>query len=468
MKNNSLLNIALGPVLCAICFLFLPDSVFTTPQARMSIGLILWMSYWWVTTPVDLAITSLLPIVINAIYPLIPMPDVISKYSSEIVILLLGASILSVSWVETGLDKRIALSILALVGNNFRKQLLFWFLMSMILSAVINNSVVVATVVPVAVAMLTYIGQGDISKSKLGSKLLLTIVFAITVGGLATPLGGAMNLVCVDYFQQVMGKEYIYNVWVIKFLPVIAVLLISHIIFLFRNVKKEEALEGSREYFQKQFQSLPKMSWAETWSFILFIIAVVLSFTREFYKDLLPELKPAYVFIFCAMLTFFIKEDSGKRLMVWKNVQKSVIWDLLFLFAGGLALGAMIQKTGAAQDIGNIVANANIQSTFVLIFAIMLLTFALSAVTSNTATAAISLPIVVSVTQGLGLNPIPYIYAATIGINLSYLFPTSIRSVPVGYGLSAKYLLSEGWKTTVITIILMTVMSAILLPWWAS
>ncbi len=168
------------------------------------------------------------------------------------------------------------------------------------------------------------------------------------------------------------------------------------------------------------------------------------------------------------MLTFFIKEDSGKRLMVWKNVQKSVIWDLLFLFAGGLALGAMIQKTGAAQDIGNIVANANIQSTFVLIFAIMLLTFALSAVTSNTATAAISLPIVVSVTQGLGLNPIPYIYAATIGINLSYLFPTSIRSVPVGYGLSAKYLLSEGWKTTVITIILMTVMSAILLPWWAS
>jgi len=464
--TKRLLYLILGPILALLCFFLLPESVFTTGPARMSIGLILWMSFWWVTTPVDYAVTSLIPIVVNAFYPMLPMPQILANYSSEIIILLLGASILTVSWMESGLDKRIALSILALVGNNFRKQLIFWFIMSMLLSAFINNSVVAATIVPVAVAMLSYIGEGDISKSRVGSKLLLTIVFAITVGGLATPLGGAMNLVCVDYFQQVTGEEYPYINWVIKLAPVIVVLLISNVLFLLRDVKKSESLEGSREYFQEQYHNMPKMTREEKWSLALFIIAVVLSFTRELYKGVLPELKPAYVFISCAALSFLIVREDGRRLMLWKNVQTKVIWGLLLLFAGGLALGALILKTGAAQNIGDIVANANIHSNFLLILAIMFLTFALSAVTSNTATAAISLPIVVSITQGLGLDPIPYIYAATIGINLSYLFPTSIRAVPVGYGLSARYLLKEGWKLTLIVIVLMTVTSMLLLNWW--
>lgn len=90
----------------------------------------------------------------------------------------------------------------------------------------------------------------------------------------------------------------------------------------------------------------------------------------------------------------------------------------------------------------------------------------LSDITSNTATAAVTMPIVISIIQGVGLNPIPYIYVATIGTNLSYMFPTSIRAIPIGYGLEPRYMLKEGWKLTLIVWGLMTLLSNLFLKYW--
>ena len=100
------------------------------------------------------------------------------------------------------------------------------------------------------------------------------------------------------------------------------------------------------------------------------------------------------------------------------------------------------------------------------VFVIITLTLLLSDVTSNTATAAVAMPIVISVIQGIGENPIPYIYVASIGVNLSYMLPTSIRAIPVGYGLQPKYMLNEGWKMTVMVIALMTILSYLLITYW--
>lgn len=82
------------------------------------------------------------------------------------------------------MDKRIAAKFLGMVGNNYRNQLVFWFLLSMALSAFLPNAVVSATVTPLAVAMLKYVGEQDIANSKNGSKLLLYIAYATGIGGL--------------------------------------------------------------------------------------------------------------------------------------------------------------------------------------------------------------------------------------------------------------------------------------------
>ena len=137
-------------------------------------------------------------------------------------------------------------------------------------------------------------------------------------------------------------------------------------------------------------------------------------------------------------------------------MQTKIIWELIYVFAGGLAAGTLINDSGAAAAIGNAVSQMGLKGGLVTVFVIMCFTLVLSDVTSNTATAAVAVPIVVSIIQGIGENPLPYIYVATVGVNLSYCFPTSIRAIPVGYGLQPKYMLKEGLKLSAIVIVLMT------------
>lgn len=465
-NKSRFIHLIVGPALFLLCLLFLPASVFSTTESKAAIGTVLWMAYWWVTRPVDYAITAFLPMAVNALLPMTEMAPVIANYASETVLLLFGASIITISWEETGLDKRIAAVFLRVIGDNVRSQLVFWFILSVLLSAVLPNSVVCATITPIAVAMLKYVGHCDIEKSKVGSLLLLTIAYAVGVGGLATPLGGAMNLVTVDYIQQLTGQEYMYADWVVKFLPIMIILIVSNIIFMLVGTKCSDTLGGSKEYFENEYRKMSKMSSEEWVSLILFLVAMVLAFTRQLYKDILPGLKPAYVFIICALICFLINRKDGKRLMVWKSVQGRVIWEMLFIFAGGMAVGTLITGSGAAKAIGDFVAQMGVNGGIVAICIFIAVPMFLANVTSNTGAASVVVPIVISIASGLGQNPIPYIYAATIGVNLAYMIPTSIRAIPVGYGLSAQYMLKVGWKITLMTLILMTISGYLLMKYW--
>lgn len=471
MKSNQsgksrAICLIIGPALFFLCMFMLPDSIFTTMEARGAIGTIAWMAFWWITGPIDFAITGFLPIVTNALFQMSDMSLVIANYADEIILLLLGASLITASWEETGLDKRIAAMFLSLIGNNMRSQVVFWFLLTTILSAVLPNAVVCATITPVAVSMLKYVGINDIGESKNGSLVLLTIAYGAGIGGLASPLGGAMNLVAVEYLQQVTGQEYMYASWVIRFLPIVIILVLSNVVYLMLCCNKKDSLGGSKEYFISQYKQMPKMTKEEAWALGLFLVATVMSFSRQLYQDILPGLKPAYVFIICAVLCFVVQKQDGTRLLTWKFAQVRVVWDLLYIFAGGLAAGTLINESGAAEGIGRVMSNAGLNGGFMTILVIIAVTLLMSDITSNTATAAVALPIIISIVQGIGLNPVPYIYVAAIGVNISYMLPTSIRAIPVGYGLRPKYMLKCGVPLTVIVILLMSAVGYLMVNYW--
>ncbi len=152
--------------------------------------------------------------------------------------------------------------------------------------------------------------------------------------------------------------------------------------------------------------------------------------------------------------------------MVWKSVQTKIVWELIYIFAGGLAAGTLINNSGAAEAIGKAIANTGLNGGFGTVLMIITVTVIMSDITSNTATAAVAIPIVISVINGIGKDPIPYIYIASIGVNLSYMLPTSIRAIPVGYGLQPKFMLKQGAALTLIVITLMSVLGYLLLRFW--
>ena len=435
-------------------------------EGKVAVGCVLWMGYWWITLPVSAAVSAFIPICVNALLPVMDMNKVIGCYFSEIVILLLGADLISLSWEETGLDKRISLKALCLIGPSATQQIIVWFILAVVLSALLPNAVVCAIMTPVAFSMLKYILKDEnVMAHPISSVILASIAWGAGIGGLGTPLGGAMNLISVGYLEELLGHEFIYTSWVVRMIPFLVLLTIVDIIYLLIIKPKGIKLNGTKEYFASLYASLPKMDRDEKWSLFLFLSAVVLSFGRELFADVIPGLKPAYIFLICGMLCFIVPKKDGKMLLDWKEAQKKIGWSLLFLFAGGLAVGNMISGTGAASSIAVVLSSLDLDGGFITILILVTMTIVLAEVSSNTAAAAISVPIVISLTGSLGLDPVPYIFVISAAFNIAYMLPTSIRAIPVGYGLAPAYLFKNGMVLTLLGILLISVAGYILLPW---
>ncbi len=458
MKNQKrAIHIIVGILLFITCVFILPRDVFDLSM-RYVIATMVLMIYWWITRPVHLAATALLPILVNSIFVMAPMNTILDDYFSSIVVLIIGANILLASWALWKLDKRIALTSLSLIGTHVNLQIITWFVLSVILSMFLPNVVVVAALCPIAFSMMKYCStdQVDYTKSKTLNLLLVSIVWGAGLGGFGTPLGGAMNLVAISHIEDFIGKEFLYITWtanVIVFLLLLTVAIIGYLLLIKKDIKQ---VVGSKEFFTTKLHDMGKMSKGEVISLVLFLLALLMAFTRPLYSKLLPNLQPQYVFLILAFVSFFIKVDN-KRLMTWQVAVKNIHWSLIILFSGGLAIGKLLVESGVASALASLVSTAGISNELLLLATFIALGMFLSNTSSNTAASAILIPIVISVTIDLSLNTMAYIFVSAIACNIAYVLPTSIRAIPVDYGLDTKFMLKKGLMAIVISYILLLV-----------
>ena len=456
-KPKTLINIIIGIVLFTLCML-IPGALFVF-KVKLALATIAIMIYWWITRPVHIAVTALIPIVVNSLFGIVPMADVLSDYFSPIVVLLLGANILIACWVGSGLDKRIALRALTLIGTSVRKQLVIWFVLSTLLSTFLPNAVVAATLCPIALAMMKFISADDITQNRTFFLILLAIVWGAGLGGFGTPLGGAMNLVAIKHIETITGQEYMYLTWTLEMLPYLIVLAAGTCVYLLFIKTKTKALPGTKEYFLAQYRQMGKAKSSEVISLVLFLTAVLLAFTRPFYQSLLPEFKPFYAFLLMGVFAFFIKSGrkcSRKRLVTWNFAVKNINWGMIILFSGGLAAGNLIISTGAADAVAQSVTAQGFDALLPFILIIVVLGMFLSNASSNTAATAVLVPIVIVIASAAALAPLPYIYIAAAACNCAFILPTSIRAIPVGYGLDIKFMFKKGLAAVGLSLVLLT------------
>lgn len=459
-----ILSVALGPLAFLGCSMAL-NGIFGL-QGAQAIGTALWMVIWWVTRPVHVSVTAILPVVINALFQMVPMDAVISQYASETVVLLLGADLVCLPWANTGLDRRLSVKALSLIGPSIKQQIAVWLFASALLSVFLPNAVVCTILTPIAISMLASVGDTDVSKSKLAVPILLAIAWGSGIGGAGSPLGGAMNLVAINYMEAYSGCEFMYIDWVIRMFPFMLIVLVVILFYMYTFKLPVKQLDGTRHYFQQMYQQLGKMKRGELICLVVFLISMLLSFLRPLYDSILPGLKPAYAFLALGVLMFFLKNEEKQPLLTWEHAEKEVMWNMLFLFAGGLALGTLITDTGAAAIAADLISQMNLDGGIATVAIFVVFTCVLAELSSNTAAAAIAVPVVMSVTGKLGLTPVPYWFITAMAFNCAYILPLTVRAVPVAYGMDVQHLFKRGTPLAVISMLVITIIGYLFMTLW--
>jgi len=465
--RNRAISVIAGPAIF-LALLLLPLGGLPY-EVRCSIGLLVWMALWWITRPVHLAVTGFLPLVTVALFNFASIDRILPAYAAELVILLLSANVLTTCWTRWGLDRRIALVSLVGVGTNTTRQIISWFVIGMILSAFLPNTIVAATMIPIVVAMLRFIGIEDLWESNLGTALVIAVAWGTSAGGATTPLGGAPNLLTVEYIQEmVTGEEFLFVTWVTRFLPLSLAVMIVTFLYVRVAFKPEiTEIEGTREFFLSELKSLGSMSIQEKWGLFLFIAAAFLAFSRPLYSSLLPSLTPAYAFLSCAIICFLVR-TQGENLMTWEYAQGKMMWGLFYLFAGGTALGRVLTETGTAAYIAEALLPYASEGGFVAIVVFAGLTLFMTQITNNTAAIAITVPITISTFQSLDLNPLPFIYIVTTVGNCGFMLPTSAGgpAVAAGYGINLKTMAVKGFWACLFALIAVVIVGYLLSIYW--
>lgn len=309
---------------------------------------------------------------------LVSYKKIMSSFADPVVMLFLGGFVLAIMAERFGLDVTLAKSLLSIFGTKPKMVLLGFLIIISVFSMFMSNTATAAMMLAFLAPVLHKLPSDD--RGKIG--LALSIPIAANLGGIGTPIGTPPNATAKGYLEQA-GIDVSFMDWCIHMIPyvVIMILLAWVLLLIFFPFKT-----------QKLVLEIPandkKKDWKSTLVWITFIVTILLWATEQLHhiSSNVVALIPLGVFTVTGL---FGKEEI-----------KEINWTVLWLVAGGFALGYLLQDTGLAKVLITAIPFGSMSVILVLVVAGFVCYF-LSNFISNSATAALLIPILIVVAEGM-------------------------------------------------------------------
>jgi len=417
-----------GAALTAI--LFAVDVAGLGQEARFLAGITVWMAIWWLTEPLPLGVTALIPLVAFPPLQILSSKDVAAKYSMNLMWLFFGGFQLAFAVQRADLHRRVALKLMSLLGTK-QALLMLGIMMSVgILSMFLSNTSTTLMIVPVAQAIASSLDDGSTAAGSLGKPLMLGVGYAASCGGMGTLIGTPPNGVLAAQ-AEIFGLDIDFASWMGFGMPLsvlLIVLLWVYFVVVFKVPFKDSA--SSREGMRQFLAELGPMTQAEVRVGLVFLTTVALWVSRKWIIEGLglPTFGDDVIAVGAALAMFLIpakyKDGRVKQLMDWDTLLQTP-WQILFLFGGGFALAAGFQETLLSKWLGEQLAVLDFLPPFLLVLAVVLLVTFLTEVTSNTATSNVLLPIIGELARALDLPPALLMVPATLAASCAFMLPVA-------------------------------------------
>ncbi|SFE48587.1 solute carrier family 13 (sodium-dependent dicarboxylate transporter), member 2/3/5 [Lentibacillus persicus] len=446
-STAQLIGLILGPLLFILILLFFqPEGLSDAAQAVLASTS--WIAVWWMTEAIPIPATSLLPIILFPLTGGLDIGPTTSSYGDDTIFLFMGGFMIALAMEKWNLHKRIALTIISVIGTNTERIILGFMVATGFLSMWISNTATAMMMVPIGLAIIYQVSDQlkedntiDTSPENFGfgKALMLAIAYSASVGGISTLIGTPPNTALAGAVNNMYGIEISFAGWMLFGVPV-AWLFIFVIWFYLVKVaypQKINQLPGGKEIIQKQKDDLGQASFEEKGVLVIFTLAALAWITRSFIltEYVNENINDAIIAMTAAIILFIIpaKNREGDHLLDWNSAVK-LPWGILLLFGGGLAIASGFQESGLSEWIGNQLSVLQGVHLFLVLLVVTGMVIFLTEITSNTATANMMYPIMASLAMALGVHPFTVMVAAGVAASSAFMLPVATPPNAVVFG----------------------------------
>ena len=432
------------------------------------------VAIWWITEAVPIYVTALIPIILFPLSGGLELKQTTAAYGHKFVFLFVGGFILAIAIEKWKLHKRIALNIIGLVGTKKSNIILGFMIATAFLSMWISNTATAVMILPVGLAIISQLKDNPktIENENLvfGKTLMLAIAYSASIGGMATLIGTPPNLVLAGVIKTSYNIEINFLQWMSFGLPISIFLLficwkyLTSVAYKFDNQNFDSGMNEIKD----QLKSLGKISYEEKSVMIIFIATALAWITQSFIiKKYIPEIDDTIIAIIAAVTLFILPNKKGdKKLLAWEDAVK-LPWGILLLFGGGMALAKGFDSSGLAIWIGGQMSFFDtIPLLALLLFLVAMVNF-LTEITSNLATTAMLLPVLVALAETIGVNPYYLLVGATVAASCAFMLPVATPPNAVVFGskiLKIDDMIKKGFWMNLISIFILTAAVYWILP----
>ena len=303
--------------------------------------------------------------------------EILASFADPIIMLFLGGFVLAIAANKVGLDKFLARSVLRIFGSRPRIMLLGILLVNGIFSMFMSNTATAAMLLAFLTPLLARLPDGDGTKAA----WVLAIPVAANLGGLGTPIGTPPNAIAIGQLAQ-SGIEVGFGSWMLHMVPyVIVMLVISWGILIWLYPMSDERVSLDIE--------VPTEFGRDFWIVaVVFPLTIGLWITSE-WTHIDSNVVAMIPFALFAVLGIFKSEDFSR-----------IEWHVLWMVAGGFALGHCLNDTGLANVLVKAIPFAE-WSTLILMLGAGLIIYMLSTFISNSSAANLLMPMLAVVATSM-------------------------------------------------------------------
>jgi len=441
-----LVGLVVAPLLAALMFVFLPDTL--SDSARTLASILTWVVVMWITEPIPLPVTALLGCGLCVLAGLGTMKSVFAAFSHPIIFLFIGSFFIAEALTVHGLDRRFGNWLLSRkwVGNNPIRIMMALSLAVAGLSMWISNTAATAVMLPIALGVLNALRQSQKDMGTFETGFLLCLAYGAGIGGVATLIGTPPNLLGIGLLAEQANIIISFEQWMLMGLPVAVIMLVAMFSVLYWLHAPGFPASTTHSPFMT---TAPPVPWTrgECYTFGVFILAVLLWVLPALLSIVLGpgdtivqwvrvHLPKELVPIFASGLLFLLPLDlrKGTFTLTWKQAA-NIHWGTILLFGGGIAFGELMVKTELAHAIGQgMVSLFGLQSVWMLMGVSILTALVLTELASNTAATSMLVPVLIAIAHSANFSPIPPVLAACMAASLAFVLPVSTPPNAIVYG----------------------------------